>query len=323
MRRSGRIALNHRQFHTALYGSSEHVGPPARAPCASAPVPATEPYPEEHMKMSLSRASRFPTLAVMLLSTSGGCAISQSQEVQLGASSAAQIASQLPLLQDAMTSDYINALGNTLARATDTRGLSWHFTVVNSKEVNAFAVPGGYIYVNRGLIERAENMSQLAGVLGHEIGHVTKRHSVEQMQQAQGANVGVSLLCTLTNVCNNGAAATAINAGGTALFAKFSRTDESEADAEGVKTTIKAGINPRGIPDMFRLLLRLRQSNPSSLTAFFATHPLEESRITATESQIASYPASRLRNLQTDTQAFQTFRSHLLALPPAPAPKTQ
>ena len=275
------------------------------------------------MHVFSSQAIR-PLMTGLILATAAtGCAISQGQEVQLGASAAAQIAAQLPLVRDAEVADYINALGNKLARATDTRGLSWHFTVVDSKEVNAFAVPGGYIYVNRGLIEQAQDMSQLAGVLGHEIGHVTKRHSVEQMQQAQGANVGVTLLCTLTKVCNSGVASTAINAGGTALFAKFSRTDEAEADEEGVKTVIKAGINPKGIPEMFRLLMRLRASNPSGLDAFFSTHPLAESRITATEAQIAAYPASRLRNLQTDTQAFQTMRRRLLALPPSPVARAQ
>ena len=270
-----------------------------------------------------SRYMRPLTLGLVLAAAMTACAISQSQEVQLGASYAAQIAAQLPLVRDPQVSDYITTLGNKLAKATDTRGLSWHFTVVDSKEVNAFAVPGGFIYVNRGLIEQAQDMSQLAGVLGHEIGHVTKRHSVEQMQQAQGANVGVTLLCTLTKVCNSGAASTAINAGGTALFAKFSRTDESEADEEGVRTVIRAGINPKGIPDMFRLLMRLRQSNPSGLDAFFSTHPLEESRIAATEAQIAAYPASQLRNLQSDTQAFQAFRRRLLALPPSPVARAQ
>ena len=275
------------------------------------------------MHVFSSHAIRPLTMGLILATAATGCAISQGQEVQLGAASAAQIAAQLPLVRDAEVADYINALGNKLAKATDTRGLSWHFTVVDSKEVNAFAVPGGYIYVNRGLIEQAQDMSQLAGVLGHEIGHVTRRHSVEQMQQAQGANVGVTLLCTLTKVCNSGAASTAINAGGTALFAKFSRTDEAEADEEGVKTVIKAGINPKGIPEMFRLLLRLRASNPSGLDAFFSTHPLAESRISATEAQIAAYPASRLRNLQTDTQAFQTMRRRLLALPPSPVARAQ
>ena len=97
----------------------------------------------------------------------------------------------------------------------------------------------------------------------------------------------------------------------------------SEADEEGVKTVIKAGINPKGIPDMFRLLMRMRESNPSGLDAFFSTHPLAESRISATEAQIAAYPASRLRNLQTDTQAFQTMRRRLLALPPSPVARAQ
>ncbi len=257
-------------------------------------------------------------LAAFLLAA---CAISQQQEVQLGAQSAAQVDTALPLLRDAAVVNYINTLGNQLAKVTDTRNLAWHFTVVDSKEVNAFALPGGWIYVNRGLIERATDMSELAGVIGHEIGHVTRRHSVQQLQQAQGADVGVTLLCTLTKVCESGASQAAINIGGSALFAKFSRTDEAEADAEAVATTIKAGISPYGIPAMFRILLSERQSNPGALDAFFASHPLEESRITATEAQIATYPASQLQRLTKDTPAFQTFRRRLLALPPSPKPK--
>ena len=249
------------------------------------------------------------------------CAVSQQQEVELGANTAAQVSAQLPLIHDGAVVSYITSLGSQLAKVTDTRNLAWHFTVVDSKEVNAFALPGGWIYVNRGLIERATDMSELAGVLGHEIGHVTLRHSVQQMQQAQGANVGVSLLCTLTKVCESGAGQAAVGIGGSALFAKFSRTDEAEADAEGVKTTIKAGISPRGSPEMFRILLSERQRNPGAVDAFFASHPLEENRITATEAQIATYPASQLQRLTKDTQAFQAFRRRLLALPPSPAPK--
>lgn len=256
-------------------------------------------------------------MAVLL----AGCAISTQQEVQLGQDYSAQIEKELPLIHDAQVERYITQLGNRLARATDTRGLTWHFTVVNSDVVNAFAVPGGWVYVNRGLIERAADMSQVAGVLAHEIGHVTQRHSVEQMQQAQGANTGVTLLCTLTNVCDSGAGQTAINVGGSALFAKFSRSDESEADAEAVKTTIKAGISPRGIPAMFRILLSERQRNPGAVEGFFLTHPLAEDRITETESLIAAHPASQLRGLETDEAAFRSFRQRLKALPPAPPPK--
>src|SRR3972149_6071046 len=143
------------------------------------------------------------------------------------------------------------------------------------------------------------------------------------MQQSQGANTGVAMLCTLTKVCDSGTGQAAINVGGSALFAKFSRTDEQEGDAEAVKTTIKAGISPSGIPDMFRLLLSERQRNPNAVDAFFASHPLEESRIAATAGQIATFPASQLSRLTKDTPAFQTFRRRLLAMPPPPPPKAR
>ena len=137
-------------------------------------------YRSHPIVRALSRLAPFAlSLAV------AACAVSTQQEVQMGANYATQIDTQLPIIRDGQVNSYINSLGNSLAAVTDTRGLTWHFAVVDSKEVNAFAVPGGWIYVNRGLIERAQNMSQVAGVLGHEIGHVTKRHSVQQMEQCR------------------------------------------------------------------------------------------------------------------------------------------
>lgn len=258
---------------------------------------------------------------VAVVTASASCAISTQNEVALGNQYAAQIDTQLPIIRDAQVVRYVSALGNQLAAVTDTRGLQWHFTVVDAKEVNAFAVPGGWIYVNRGLIQRAETMDQLAGVIAHEIGHVTRRHTVQQMQQSEQANAGLMVLCTLTSVCNSGVGQAAINVGGTALFAKFSRQDESEADAEGVKTTVKAGIDPRGIPEMFRILLSERQSNPSALDAFFATHPLEESRITATTQLINTYSPAQLRGLRVDATEFQQMKRRLASLPPSPTPR--
>jgi predicted Zn-dependent protease len=272
--------------------------------------------------VSKKRARRRGLTGCLTVALVASCAVSQQQEVELGASTAQQVSAQLPLIKDAAVVNYITTLGTQLAQATDKRDLAWHFTVVDSKEVNAFAVPGGWVYVNRGLIERATNMSELAGVLAHEIGHVTRRHSVQQMQQVEGANLGLTLLCTLTKACESGASQAAIGIGGNALFAKFSRSDEAEADAEAVATTIRAGISPDGIPAMFRILLSERQRDPNALDAFFASHPLEEERITSTEARIATYPASQLQGLTKDTPAFQSFRRRVLALPPSPTPKT-
>ncbi|HEY2850725.1 MAG TPA: M48 family metalloprotease, partial [Gemmatimonadaceae bacterium] len=112
----------------------------------------------------------FPAAALCAL-TLAACAVSQVKEVRMGSSEADQIAKQVPLITDPEAVRYINVLGDSLARVTDQRELDWHFNIVDSKEINAFAIPGGYIYINRGLIERAETMSEVAGVLGHEIGH--------------------------------------------------------------------------------------------------------------------------------------------------------
>ena len=254
---------------------------------------------------------------------STGCAtagsVSQQQEVQMGQQYAGQINQQLPLVQDAEVNRYINVLGDSLAHVSPRADLEWHFYIVDSPEINAFAVPGGFIYVNRGLIERAQNMSELAGPMGHEIGHVVLRHSIKQMAQQKNANMGATLLCGFTRVCQSGAAASAIQLGGGALFAKFSRNDESEADHEGVIFTTRAGIDPRGIPDMFQILLDERQTRPDAVSAWFASHPLEEDRIAATRAEIQQMvPATQLATLTRDTRNFHAFQDRLRSLPRAP-----
>ena len=258
-------------------------------------------------------------IGLAFAATTAGCAISTQQEVQMGTEYAQQINAQLPIVRDPEVVRYINVLGDSIAKLADSRNLDWQFFVVNASEVNAFAVPGGYVYVNRGLIERAQRMDQLAGVLGHEIGHVVRRHSVQQMEKAQGANVGVTLACVLTSVCNSQAASAAINVGGSALFAKFSRDDEAEADAEGVKNVVRAGIDPRGIPEMFQILLDERERSPSTVSSWFATHPLEEDRIRATQAQIAQINPAILNSLTKDSQSFQAFKQRVRGLPAAPA----
>lgn len=244
-----------------------------------------------------------------------GCAVSTQQEVQMGQEYSQQINAQLPIIRDPEVNRYINVLGDSIARLADSRNLDWRFFVVDSREVNAFAVPGGFVYVNRGLIERAQTMSQLAGVLGHEIGHVVRRHTIKQMQQAQGANFGLTLACVLTRFCESQVAGAAINVGGTALFAKFSRNDESQADEEGVRNVVRAGISPEGIPQMFQILIDERKRRPDAVSAWFSTHPTEESRIADTEQMIRQIDPRILRSLTTDTRAFHAFKQRVMSLP--------
>lgn len=236
----------------------------------------------------------------------------------MGASYAQQINKELPLVQDAELNRYINVLGDSIARIADSRNLDWQFHIVDSKDVNAFAVPGGFIYINRGLIERAQNLAQVAGVIGHEIGHVTMRHSVQQMQKAQGANVGLTAVCILTSICNSEASQAAISLGANAAFASFSRQDEDEADSEGVRYVVRAGIDPTGIPEMFKILLDEREAKPGALDTWFRSHPLEESRITAARQRIAKLPPESLQGLTKDSPNFQAFKRRVLALPPPP-----
>jgi predicted Zn-dependent protease len=249
------------------------------------------------------------------------CAISQQQEVQMGQEYAQQINAQLPIVQDPEINRYVNVLGDSIARLTNRRDLDWQFFIVDSKEVNAFAVPGGFVYVNRGLIERADQMDELAGVLGHEIGHVVRRHTVKQMEKAQGANVGVTLACVLTSICNSQVAGAAINVVGGAVFARFSRQDEAEADQEGFNNVVRAGVSPVGMVTMFRKLLEERKARPGSVESMFLTHPLEEDRIQAVQALINQLPPARLAQLGTDSRNFHSFKSRIQSLPPSPPPK--
>lgn len=236
----------------------------------------------------------------------------------MGRSYAQELNAQLPLVQDAELNRYLNVLGDSLARIADTRNLDWQFYIVDSPDVNAFAVPGGFIYMNRGLIERATNMAQVAGVLGHEIGHVTQRHSVQQMQKAQGANVGILGICIFTQMCASEAGQAVIGLGANAAMATFSRSDEDEADKVAIDYLVRAGIDPSGVPEMFQILLEERQRKPEGLETWFRSHPLEESRIANGRARIAAYPPEQLVGLTKDTPNFQAFQRRLKSLPPSP-----
>lgn len=251
------------------------------------------------------------------------CGVSTQQEVQMGQEAAQQVNAQLPMVQDALIQNYVNSLGQRIARTTSRADLNWQFQVVNADQVNAFALPGGFVYVNRGVLARASNMSEVAGVLGHEIEHVVRRHSVKQMEQAQGANVGVGILCALTGVCQSGVAQAAINIGGTAVFAKFSRADEVQADEGGFNNLMRAGINPRGMYTFFQKLLAEEQQSGGggSASAWFADHPGTSDRLADIERMLSQVPATTLSSLQTNDSGFSSMKARLSQLPAAPRPQ--
>lgn len=264
------------------------------------------------------------SLTIGAIAVLAGCGVSTQQEVQMGQEGAQQVNAQLPMVQDAVINSYVNSLGNRIAKLTSRSDLQWQFQVVNSDVVNAFALPGGFVYVNRGVLERASNMSEVAGVMAHEIEHVVRRHSVKQMEQAQGANVGVGILCALTGVCQSGVAQAAIQVGGTAVFAKFSRTDEVQADEGGFNNVIRAGISPRGMYTFFqKLLAEEQQSGGGNAAAWFSDHPGTQDRIADIQRLLNQVPASQLNALQTNDSGFATMKARLARLGPAPKVASQ
>jgi beta-barrel assembly-enhancing protease len=249
-----------------------------------------------------------------------GCApaITTQQEVQMGAQYASEINRQIPIVQNQQVHNYINQLGNTIARQADPRGIQYTFYVVNAPEVNAFAIPGGHIYINRGLIDRASNMSELAGVLGHEIGHVVHRHGIDQMQRAQNAELGVNLAYILLGRQPSGVEQVGLQVGAGAFFARHSREAELEADAVAIEYMIASGIHPRGLVTMFEHLIAERNRTPGTVEQWFSTHPLTEDRIANLNRALGAIPQSRLNNLATNSQAYDQFRQRVRALPAAP-----
>ncbi|HYH79564.1 MAG TPA: M48 family metallopeptidase [Longimicrobium sp.] len=269
------------------------------------------------------RSFRAGAAALALGSTAavGACApaMTTQQEVQAGADYARQINSQLPILRDQATNSYINQLGRQIAAQADPRGIPYTFYVVNSDVVNAFAIPGGHIYINRGIIERADNVSQVAGVLAHEIGHVVERHGIQQVQRAQNANTMLSVLYGVLLRRNpGGVEQAAVQVGGTAVFAGYSREAEREADRAAVNYLMRSGYSPNGLPQFFAKMQAEQQRNPSKVEQWFATHPGTNERIQITQTMIAQTPGATSTRLVSDRRDFQTFRARVRSLTPAP-----
>ena len=266
----------------------------------------------------MPNTARAAVLVVGIAMAMLACTVGDEQEKALGQEAAAQIDSAVPMIADDAANSYVTNLGTALATASDDRNRDWRFRIVDAEVLNAFALPGGFVYVNRGLIERATSSSELAGVLGHEIGHVLLRHSAERIEKQQKTNVGVSVVCGLTNICSSEAARVAIDVGGAALFARFSRRDELEADSAAVGIVSRAGYDPQGIATMFAKLLETRDQRPDMVEGWFASHPMEEDRIAAVVRVIRSSSPADGRKLVRDDPTFHEFQARVRQLPPPP-----
>lgn len=253
--------------------------------------------------------------ALVLLPALAACGggVSLQEEAQLGADFAAQVQSEMTLITDPAAVAALNKLGNQLAARADSTDRRYTFYLVDSPEVNAFAVPGGHIFVHRGLIESADQASELAGVLGHEIAHVTERHGIEQMKKQRGAGTVLTLIYVLLGREPGVLEQVAIQAGGAAVFARYGREAEREADQRAVQTLPAAGYDPEGVATFFEELLVQQAREPGMLDAWFSTHPTSQERVQNARALIRTLNVDTSR-LTDDTAEYQAFRARVLQL---------
>jgi len=249
----------------------------------------------------------------------GKTSMSRDQQHALGMQTAAQIFQQMPVLpDDSAESLYIRKLGQKLV-ATIPEQYSWpfEFHVVSQKEINAFALPGGQMFVNLGTITAARNEAELAGVMGHEMSHVYMQHSAKQAGKAQTTSLLAGIAQVALGVTGVGDAAgglvgqlgqMGIQMGAEGMMMKFSRTDESQADAVGAVILYKAGYNPQSMADFFKLLAQQGGPQPPQL---FSDHPNPGNREEAISKQIAQWPPA---NYVKDSPNFAQVHQHAKGL---------
>jgi beta-barrel assembly-enhancing protease len=237
------------------------------------------------------------------------------QDVEIGRQSAAEAERQLPLLRDRATEGYINEIGQRLAAVAPGAKYPYRFKAVNVSDVNAFALPGGFMYINRGLIETARNEGELAGVMAHEMAHVALRHGTNQASKAYLAQAGLGVL---GGVLGGGAAGQIIGAVGgfglNAVFLKFSRNAETQADIVGAQMMAGAGYNPLDMASMFETLEERAGREPSKVEQFFSSHPSPSNRSKRIHEEARLLPQ---RGRAAPVGDFRRLQASLAALPPA------
>ena len=233
------------------------------------------------------------------------------KEVSLGRQLAAEVDRQAKFIDDPVITEYINRVGQNVVLHSDAR-IPFTIKVIDSDEVNAFALPGGFFYVNKGLILAADNEAEVAGVMAHEIAHVTARHAMEN--QAKGMLAEIGLLAG--SIFLGGLGGMLINQGaqfGALLgFMKFNRSAESEADMLGVQYMWAAGYDPNAMSTMFEKLAAKNKKKPGTFSKLFESHPQSLDRLEATRQLVARFPDKEEYVLSTSE--FQRVKNRLLRL---------
>jgi predicted Zn-dependent protease len=215
--------------------------------------------------------------------------VSESQELAMGQQYDQQLVVEMGLYEDTALAGYVNRLGQQLAALSERPHLPWTFRLVDDPVINAFAVPGGYIYITRGIMAHMGSEAQLVSVLGHEIGHVTARHTAQQLTQQQLFGLGLAVGAMFSPE-----AAGIANVAVGFLFLKFSRDDESQADELGFRYMRAAKYDPREAADMFSQLARVSGSSGSRLPEWQSTHPDPENRREKALARAATVPETEL-----------------------------
>jgi predicted Zn-dependent protease len=239
--------------------------------------------------------------------------VSVEEEIEIGREANAQVRKEMPEVRDAQATQYIRAIGQRLARQASGPKYPYSFSMADYREINAFALPGGPIWIHRGVLHAATNESQVAGVLAHEVAHIAQRHAAGQLTKNMMANLGLGLLGAVLG--NGGGATAAQTAAGfltNGIFLKFSRDDEREADQVGLQLLRRAGWDGRGMVELFQILQREAKRNPGSVELFFSSHPSPQDRISRL--QAAVRPGGT-----RDTRQFQSVKARLMKMSPSRA----
>jgi predicted Zn-dependent protease len=211
--------------------------------------------------------------------------VSESQEIQMGKEAAQQTIQQIGVVDNPQVEAYVSQIGMKMAKASERPNLPWEFHVVNDASVNAFALPGGFIFVTRGLMTYINDEAELATVVGHEIGHVTNRHTVQQISKAQVAQLGLGIGSIVSSDIARFAGLLGQGLG--LLFLKYSRNAENEADLAGFRYALNQNYDVREMANVFKTLERVSQSSGGGkLPEWLATHPDPENRIAKVEQRL-------------------------------------